>query len=137
MPSALRGQHLDRAIRELHADLSLAQTVVLDEQSRSVGDRGCGVAISVSSYHLVVRPDRGCTLTGRLRRGHGAADSRHDDGSPRRSRCRFEEFLGHSHELVRVSPYQCVAAAIDDDQLRAPNAVVQHVRVMHRHRLIV
>jgi hypothetical protein len=30
-----------------------------------------------------------------------------------------------------------MAGAGDDDKRRTPNAVVEHLRVMHRHRLII
>jgi hypothetical protein len=53
------------------------------------------------------------------------------------SRIRLEEFVDHSHELVWVRPDERVVSALDNDELRARNAVVEHLRVVDWHRLIV
>ncbi len=48
-----------------------------------------------------------------------------------------EEFFRHSHELVCARPDERVVSAIDNDELRAMDAVVEHLRVVDRYPLIV
>jgi len=48
-----------------------------------------------------------------------------------------EEFLRHPHQLSGVRPDERMVSAIDDDKPRTRNAVVKHLRVEDRHRIIV
>ena len=48
-----------------------------------------------------------------------------------------QEFVRHPHELVGVRPDERVVSAIDDDELRTRDAVVEHLRVVDRYRLVV
>jgi hypothetical protein len=77
------------------------------------------------------------TLARRRRGAFGARSSKRVDrlgcGCPRRSRC----LLRRPHELVGVRPDERVASAIDNDELRTSDAVVEHLRVMDGYRLIV
>jgi hypothetical protein len=43
----------------------------------------------------------------------------------------------HPQEVVGVGPDERVVGAIDDDELRTGDAVVEHLRVVDRYRLIV
>ena len=48
-----------------------------------------------------------------------------------------EEFVRGTHELVWVRPDQRVVSAIDHDELRTRDAVVEHLGVVDGYRLIV
>ncbi len=49
----------------------------------------------------------------------------------------LEEFVRHPHKLVWVCPDQRVVSTIDNDELRARDAVVEHLCVVDRYPHIV
>jgi len=48
-----------------------------------------------------------------------------------------QKVLDDPHEFVSVGPDQRVAGAVDDDELRPADAIVQHASVVNRYRGIV
>jgi len=48
-----------------------------------------------------------------------------------------QELLDNVHELVGVCPDERVSGAIDDHELRTTDPIVKHLRMVHRHRLIL
>ncbi len=53
------------------------------------------------------------------------------------ARLALEERARYANELLGVRPNERVVSTIDDHQLRASDAVMQHMRVVERHGLIV